>query len=759
MRKITVSILSFLMIFSTLAIPISANESNETNEELASLALPIVQSYETTSNASTWEMGESTRFVIPTTDEYINNPRLKEVVELVAAEFLEKEIPTASEIEKVYADESQTTSKDIVVTLEKNKSITEESNSEDAYKIEIGSDGINIVAASENAVLYALRTIQHFMITNNNQLVYGTIIDYPDLAERRVHVDTGRKYFTKEWIIQHIRELSYLKMNTLQLHFSENLGFRIESDFDQEIVSQDGYLKKSEVKEILAEAKKYGINVIPSLDTPGHVEHILKVHPEYGQVDVNGNKSDIALDVTNPEAVEYIKGLYSEYMELFEGSTDFHIGGDEYMEFDRDPFISDYKPVLNDYAKEALGEEYIWKDVLANYINEIAAHVYEGGFKPRIWNDGIYYGETNKNSWEPVEPKQKIVMHDYIGIDFWSQMGWNKSIARLDTFVEKGHKDIYNVNASFFYYVLRPTKPDDGREQHSFDYLNQDERIYNDWTPGTFQDNTVPDDSDYIRGASLAIWNDKPDLVGEDVITQDIAKELRSLASKSWNTASADLAKYDVFKNNYEMLGNVAGFAKGSELPNVQPVKQLETNEDVDKSKLEQAISNANNKEESNFTKDSWKDFSEALKHAKKLVDNEKATQEEVNQAVDTLKEATKHLVEIPAKAVDKSELEQVISKADKKTKDDYTVESWKAFTKVLKDSKKVYENELVSQKEVDEAVKNLNKAEEALERLADRHELPNTATSMFNFLLIGSLLILSGVFVFILKRKKTKML
>lgn len=37
-------------------------------------------------------------------------------------------------------------------------------------------------------------------------------------------------------------------------------------------------------------------------------------------------------------------------MDLFEGCTDFHIGGDEYMEFDCAPFTTQYKSVLNSYA-------------------------------------------------------------------------------------------------------------------------------------------------------------------------------------------------------------------------------------------------------------------------------------------------------------------------------------------------------------------------------------------------------------------------
>lgn len=545
-------------------------KSNLTGEELAILALPIIQSYKVDSKPYLWTMDESTRFVIPNTEEYLKNSRLKEVVELVSAEFLEKNIPANLEINKLYAEAAEIGPQDIVITLDKNRSISKNSNSEEAYKIEIGAEGVKIVAASENAAMYALRTIQQLMITNKNSLVYGTVMDYPDLPERRVHVDIGRKFMSKDWIIQHIRELSYIKLNTLQLHFSENLGFRIESDVDPAIVSQNGYLKKAEIKEILTEAKKYGINVIPSLDTPGHVEHILKVHPEFGQVDKNGNKSKVAMDVINTEAIDYIKSLYNEYMELFEGFTDFHIGADEYMEFDRPPFTSDYKEVLNDYAHETLGEGFTWKDVIANYINIIAAHVYDGGFKPRIFNDGIYYGENDLN-----EPKQQIQMHDFIGIDFWSQMSWNPSIANLHTFIEKGHKDIYNLNAGYFYYVLRNDMPMDGRKQHSFDFLNQDERIYNDWTPGKFDQNTVDDHSDFIKGAALSIWNDNPDIVREDQITEDIAKELRSLATKSWNTKSNEVTDFHTFVENHQRLGNVAGFEKGSKLPEIQPVSPI----------------------------------------------------------------------------------------------------------------------------------------------------------------------------------------
>ena len=38
----------------------------------------------------------------------------------------------------------------------------------------------------------------------------------------------------------------------------------------------------------------------------------------------------------------------------------------------------------------------------------------------------IYYGEKSYS-----EKPQMIKMHDYIGVDFWSQMSWNRDIANL----------------------------------------------------------------------------------------------------------------------------------------------------------------------------------------------------------------------------------------------------------------------------------------------------------------------------------------
>ena len=548
---------SAAVVHATNAAP-SIVERAMTNEQLVATTTPILQSYTKDSSDKTWVMTKDSKFVIVANENNLKNDRLAEIVKLVNSEFMAKKIISENPQAMLYNQDGTPT--DITIDIKPVSEITDKTTSKEAYKITIDDTGIHLTGASETAVLYGLRTIEQ-ITSVNGALAYGEIVDYPNVAERRIHVDMARKYISKDWFIRQIREMSYFKMNAIQMHFSENLGFRIECETDPSIVSEQ-HLTKADVREILAEAKKYGVKVIPSFDSPGHVDQILRAHPEYGQVDKYGNHYKSGLDVTNPEAIKYIYSLYDEYMELFKGCTDFHIGGDEYMEFDRAPFTTQYKSVLDNYARENIDPNATWKDVIAKYINDLAEHVHEKGFTPRIWNDGIYYGE---NSWG--QNKQMIKMHKYIGIDFWSQMSWNGSIARLQTFLDKGHDTIYNVNASFFYYVLRPSMPDDGRKQHSFDNLNSDKLIFDEWTPGKFQANTIADDNPAIKGASLAIWCDKADVCDEDTITEDIANEMRALASKAWNTKSNSIISHNQFKANYAKLGHVAAFDKGSTLP------------------------------------------------------------------------------------------------------------------------------------------------------------------------------------------------
>ena len=160
--------------------------------------------------------------------------------------------------------------------------VDELNGKEESYKITI-DDKIIVTAKDEIGVYYGLMTVIQMLKVNDNVLKQGTILDYPDVGERSLHLDCARKYFSKEWIISLIKDLSWQKYNSIQIHFSENEGFRLQSDTLEAIdgfAYQNGeYLTKEDMLEIIQVANDYHIEVIPSLDSPGHLGAVLRYLP------------------------------------------------------------------------------------------------------------------------------------------------------------------------------------------------------------------------------------------------------------------------------------------------------------------------------------------------------------------------------------------------------------------------------------------------------------------------------------------------
>ncbi|MFD1884455.1 family 20 glycosylhydrolase [Paenibacillus wenxiniae] len=211
-----------------------------------------------------WKLQKGTRLYIVQDGGNTVDPTLASVVKLVDAELAAKGLPSSEPLPIQTGDESLAEAGDIIIRLGQ---LSETSNSE-AYKLEI-ADRIKLTAPTARGILYGLRTIEQQLLVSGD-LQYGTIIDYPTLSERSYHIDMARKFYTKDWLIQQVKESSWLKINTLELHFSENEGFRLESKVHPEVMSPE-YITQAEMKEILAVAKQYQVDIIPSFDSPGHL--------------------------------------------------------------------------------------------------------------------------------------------------------------------------------------------------------------------------------------------------------------------------------------------------------------------------------------------------------------------------------------------------------------------------------------------------------------------------------------------------------
>lgn len=396
----------------------------------------------------------------------------------------------------------------------------------EAYRLEIG-DHVRLIASDARSALYGLRTIHQLLSSTECELAYGAIEDEPVMGERALHLDIGRKFYPQEWILERIREMSKLKLNTLQLHFSENEGFTFESERHPEVMS-DRYLTKTQIREIVEEARRHRITLIPSLDSPGHLDWALRNRPEWLLKNKAGEIAKGALDITNHEAVAFVMDLVDEYAELFADSPYFHIGGDEFIEFSK---FDDY-PQLGGHAREKLGiEGGTGVDAYVAYLNSVAQRLEAKGFTVRVWNDGLYR--------EGLE--QKVAFKTSVQITYWTK--WDRKMALAQTFLDKGH-ELINFNDAFFYYVLG---------EHAGYKYPTGEKVYEGWSPGVLpriaegepQEWTIPY-PEGLLGCSFSVWSDKPTMQTAEAVASGIREPLRAMAEKAW-TGERRYATYKEF--------------------------------------------------------------------------------------------------------------------------------------------------------------------------------------------------------------------
>ena len=141
----------------------------------------------------------------------------------------------------------------------------------------------------------------------------------------------------------------------------------------------------------------------------------------------------------------------------------------------------------------------------------------------------------------------------------------------------------------------------------------------------------------------------------------------------------------------------------------------------VSKTDLDKAIKaiEAKNPDSSKYTADSWKTFADAMAHAKAVIADDSATQQDVDNALKALTDAYAGLTEkTPEPApVSKSELDKKIKaiEAEKLVGSKYTAESWKAFETALAHAKAVIASDSATQQDVDAALGALTSARDGL--------------------------------------------
>ena len=322
---------------------------------------------------------------------------------------------------------------------------------------------------------------------------------------RVFHLDCGRKYFSVAQIKAIIDQLAANHYTHLELAIGndalrfllDNMSLTVnDKEYTSKQVSdaihsgninyynegQTNELTETDMNDIIAYAKTNGIEIIPLLNSPGHMDAILSAATSLTGTNCAYSNSARTIDVTNDTAVAFAQALIQKYIDYFADNCKyFNIGADEYAN-DRTNGFSDLIS-SNKYGS------------FVSYVNSIADAITSAGMTPMAFNDGIYY--ASKTGFGTFRTS--------IVVCYWTS-GWTGYTPAAATFLtERGHK-ILNTNDAWYYVLGRAAGNSSGYTIATATNGAQN-TAYNNVSKQSYQSN--PSDEDII-GCMQCLWCDAP---------------------------------------------------------------------------------------------------------------------------------------------------------------------------------------------------------------------------------------------------------
>ena len=204
------------------------------------------------------------------------------------------------------------------------------SDVQQSYRLEIRDDGLALVGGSEQGLFYGLMTLRQLILEaqreHRRSLTAVSIVDWPAIDMRGYEEDYGRDQLpTMADHKRSIRRLAQYKMNCYLFfiepdHFVYKFDPNISTDYDRFTIP--------EIRELVAYARRYYIQIIPVIELLGHTEMLLR-HERYKRIaEMPSGGGDLC--PTSEETWEVVANIINELAPAFDAKY-FHTGLDESM--------------------------------------------------------------------------------------------------------------------------------------------------------------------------------------------------------------------------------------------------------------------------------------------------------------------------------------------------------------------------------------------------------------------------------------------
>ena len=534
--------------------------------------------------AGPYTLSENASLFIATEEE--PDPELLETVRTMDSLFAAAGVPSAESLPVRWGKRAWADAGDLVVLLDPAYESDLPNGSDQGYTLTPAADGtLEITAATTDGLWYGLTELLQRSLLGRTT-IRKALTSAPYSSERTLLLDCGRKYYSPDWIENLIRRMSWQRYTSLHLHFSDAEGFGLESR-QYPWLNEGNYLTFDELTEICETARRYHIEIIPELDSPGHLRYIVEHYAAHAAqepdftFDYQGRTysasgeggstisnyyvyggarsgySNAGIDLSNETATAFLGSLIDEYADFFaeQGSTSFCIGGDELFGWvgasvggrSFTPYnLWEAMEHWATYAREHLGiEDGSASDTFISYLNDMSVHLGEKGLDCRVWNDQLLRTEN-----------QHVALDPAIDIVYWTN-----DYTPMQRLVEGGNR-IFSSNTDWCYYVLRRDKLGGDIMDRTRRYCNS-ENIYENWNPRNCaspkqEETLIPEDS--YAGGYFCIWSDSPDYKDEVAVWDETEDRTWANAAKLWDDDMDERLSYKKFLTRVRKLGTFPGY-------------------------------------------------------------------------------------------------------------------------------------------------------------------------------------------------------
>src|SRR5438270_740780 len=240
---------------------------------------------------------------------------------------------------------------------------------DEGYRLAVTAGEVTIRAPKPAGILHGSQTLRQLFSSDifhrapvapaSWTIPAVEIEDRPTFGWRGSHLDVGRHFMPKEFVLKHIDLLALHKLNVFHWHLTEDQGWRIEikrypkltevgafragcttaprtRDPEKRRFSgkpHGGFYTQEDVREVVRYAADRGITVLPEIELPGHALAAIASYPELGntgeafEVQTYWGITDHVLGVGD-NVLRFFEDVLDEVLALFPSPL-IHIGGDE----------------------------------------------------------------------------------------------------------------------------------------------------------------------------------------------------------------------------------------------------------------------------------------------------------------------------------------------------------------------------------------------------------------------------------------------